>query len=206
MATEPALPPDEAPLDEAAVDLLLSNMGTKLVLVGGQALGFWMSRFAIEPVEGVAISNDGERHLWREEGHLRGEAFQQTVHPAAEHGAHQHVRIQRRWREASRPCASACCCARSFGFAQGVEVTNRGFDIVLRQRHHSFELVRRVAQGLEVDLGGAGRGDEEAHGLAMPRHGNGLLAVDELGQAGAELADADRLGFHGVLQAMGDKP
>lgn len=60
MTTEPVLPPGEAPLDEAAVDLLLSNMGTDLVLVGGQALAFWMSRFEIEPDEGVAISNDGD--------------------------------------------------------------------------------------------------------------------------------------------------
>lgn len=31
-----------------------------MVLVGGQALGFWMSRFEIEANEGVAISNDGD--------------------------------------------------------------------------------------------------------------------------------------------------
>lgn len=60
MPTEPVLPPDEAPLDEASVDLLLSNMGTDMVLVGGQALGFWMSRFGIEADEGMAISNDGD--------------------------------------------------------------------------------------------------------------------------------------------------
>ncbi|WP_430420418.1 hypothetical protein [Methylibium petroleiphilum] len=60
MTTEPVLPPDEAPLDEASVDLILSNMGTDMVLVGGQALGFWMSRFDIEPDEGMAISNDGD--------------------------------------------------------------------------------------------------------------------------------------------------
>jgi hypothetical protein len=60
MATEPLLPPEEAPLDEASVDLLLSNMGTDMVLVGGQALGFWMSRFGIEPDGGTAISNDGD--------------------------------------------------------------------------------------------------------------------------------------------------
>jgi hypothetical protein len=40
----------------------------------------------------------------------------------------------------------------------------------------------------------------------MPRDGHRLLVVDELGQAGAEFADADRLGFHAVLQAVGDKP
>lgn len=60
MATEPALPPQDAPLDAEAVDLFLSNMGTDMVLVGGQALGFWMSRFGIEPVDGTAISNDGD--------------------------------------------------------------------------------------------------------------------------------------------------
>ncbi|WP_234193019.1 hypothetical protein [Pseudacidovorax sp. NFM-22] len=60
MATEPVLPTDEAPLDEASVDLLLSNMGTDMILVGGQALGFWMSRFGIETDGGVAISNDGD--------------------------------------------------------------------------------------------------------------------------------------------------
>ncbi|MBB4843350.1 hypothetical protein HNP55_001869 [Paucibacter oligotrophus] len=27
------------------MDLLLSHLGTDMVLVGGQALGFWMSRF-----------------------------------------------------------------------------------------------------------------------------------------------------------------
>lgn len=60
MSTEPLLPPGDAPLDDASVDLLLSNMGTGMVLVGGQALGFWMSRFGIEADGGVAISNDGD--------------------------------------------------------------------------------------------------------------------------------------------------
>ena len=60
MPTAPLLPEDEAPLDEESVDLFLSHMGTDMILVGGQALGFWMSRFGIEPDEGVAISNDGD--------------------------------------------------------------------------------------------------------------------------------------------------
>jgi len=59
MTTEPLLPPDEAPLDAASVDLILSNMGGDMILVGGQALGFWMSRFDIEPDGGAVISNDG---------------------------------------------------------------------------------------------------------------------------------------------------
>lgn len=59
MPTAPVLPPDEAPLDEKTVDLFLSNMGTDMVLVGGQALAFWMSRFGIDR-DDVAISNDGD--------------------------------------------------------------------------------------------------------------------------------------------------
>ncbi|SCK08155.1 hypothetical protein VAR608DRAFT_0218 [Variovorax sp. HW608] len=59
MATSPTLPFDEAPLDAATVDLLLSNMGVDMVLVGGQALAFWMDRYGINP-DGVAISNDGD--------------------------------------------------------------------------------------------------------------------------------------------------
>ncbi len=59
MATQPLLAPDEAPLDDATVDLLLSHMGTGMVLVGGQALAFWMLRFGID-WGGAAISNDGD--------------------------------------------------------------------------------------------------------------------------------------------------
>lgn len=60
MATQPKLPSNEAPLDQKSVELFISNMGTDMILVGGQALGFWMSRFGIEPDEGVSISNDGD--------------------------------------------------------------------------------------------------------------------------------------------------
>ncbi|CAN7690090.1 hypothetical protein J2W39_003647 [Variovorax paradoxus] len=59
MATEPVLPAGESPLDKETVDLFLSNMGTDMVLVGGQALAFWMDRFGIV-AEGAAISNDGD--------------------------------------------------------------------------------------------------------------------------------------------------
>jgi hypothetical protein len=59
MTTRPALPSPEAPLDESTIDRFLSHMGTDMVLVGGQALRFWMSRFGIEP-NGMAISNDGD--------------------------------------------------------------------------------------------------------------------------------------------------
>lgn len=59
MATKPNLPPDEEPLDAKTVDRLLSSMGTDMILVGGQALAFWMDRFGIDP-RGAAISNDGD--------------------------------------------------------------------------------------------------------------------------------------------------
>lgn len=59
MVTQPLLAPDEASFDEATVDLLLSNMGTDMVLVGGQALAFWMSRYCVQRGD-AAISNDGD--------------------------------------------------------------------------------------------------------------------------------------------------
>lgn len=59
MATQPVLPPGEAPLDARTIDLFLSNMGTDMVLVGGQALAFWMDRYGIAARE-AAISNDGD--------------------------------------------------------------------------------------------------------------------------------------------------
>lgn len=59
MATTPKLPPGEEPLDAATIDLFLSNMGTDMVLVGGQALAFWMDRFGIK-ADRAAISHDGD--------------------------------------------------------------------------------------------------------------------------------------------------
>ena len=59
MATKPSLPDDEQPLDAATVDLLLSNIGTDMIVVGGQALAFWMDRFGVD-ADGAAISNDGD--------------------------------------------------------------------------------------------------------------------------------------------------
>lgn len=59
MATSPRLPDDEAPLDRRTLDRFLSSMGTDMVLVGGQALAFWMQRFGIDS-EQATISNDGD--------------------------------------------------------------------------------------------------------------------------------------------------
>jgi hypothetical protein len=59
VAPKPTLPVDEEPLDARTVDLLLSNMGTDMILVGGQALAFWMDRFGVV-AGGTAISNDGD--------------------------------------------------------------------------------------------------------------------------------------------------
>ncbi len=59
MPTQPVLPADEEPLDAATLDAFLKGMGTDMVLVGGQALAFWMDRYEIEP-HGAVISNDGD--------------------------------------------------------------------------------------------------------------------------------------------------
>jgi len=59
MATRPAPPDDEAPLDADTVDRLLSSLGTDMVLVGGQALAFWMDRFGIGAGE-MVVTSDGD--------------------------------------------------------------------------------------------------------------------------------------------------
>jgi hypothetical protein len=58
-ATEPWLPEGETPLDAATLDAFLQGMGTRMVLVGGQALAFWTDRYGITPTA-AAISNDGD--------------------------------------------------------------------------------------------------------------------------------------------------
>jgi hypothetical protein len=58
-ATEPLLPENEAPLDAATLDALLKEMGTDMVLVGGQALAFWMDRYGVTSTA-ATVSNDGD--------------------------------------------------------------------------------------------------------------------------------------------------
>lgn len=57
--TAPLLPEGEAPLDAGTLDAFLKGMGTDMVLVGGQALAFWMDRYGIQPAA-ATISNDGD--------------------------------------------------------------------------------------------------------------------------------------------------
>lgn len=59
MATTPRLPDDEAPFDPATLDQFLRSMGADMVLVGGQALAFWMQRYGID-AQRATISNDGD--------------------------------------------------------------------------------------------------------------------------------------------------
>jgi hypothetical protein len=57
--TDPKLPPGESPLDPRTLHAFLACMSEDMILVGGQALSFWMQRFHIE-ADGMAISNDGD--------------------------------------------------------------------------------------------------------------------------------------------------
>jgi hypothetical protein len=59
MPTSPRLPDDEAPFDLETLDRFLSCMGPDMVLVGGQALAFWMQRFGIDAQQ-ATVSNDGD--------------------------------------------------------------------------------------------------------------------------------------------------
>lgn len=58
-ATRPVLQTDEVPLDAATLDAFLEDMGTDMVLVGGQALAFWMDRYGVTSAA-ASISNDGD--------------------------------------------------------------------------------------------------------------------------------------------------
>ncbi len=57
--THALLPDGEAPLDRATLEAFLRAMGSNMVLVGGQALAFWMDRYGIQP-QGATVSNDGD--------------------------------------------------------------------------------------------------------------------------------------------------
>ena len=59
MSTQPETPDDEEPLDAATIDRLLTSMGTDMVLVGGQALSFWMERYDISAGDAL-VTNDGD--------------------------------------------------------------------------------------------------------------------------------------------------
>lgn len=59
MVTSPKVPSDEAPFDEASLDAFLRSMSNDMVLVGGQALAFWMARYKLRP-DAAVISNDGD--------------------------------------------------------------------------------------------------------------------------------------------------
>lgn len=50
---------DEAPLDAATIVRFLSSMGTDMVLVGGQALSFWMNRYDISAGDAL-VTHDGD--------------------------------------------------------------------------------------------------------------------------------------------------
>lgn len=59
MATSPELPAGEAPFDQATLEAFLRSMPAEMILVGGQALAFWMNRYGVQS-DGAVISNDGD--------------------------------------------------------------------------------------------------------------------------------------------------
>lgn len=50
---------NEVPLAPAELDRLFSNMQPDMVLVGGQAIAFWLSRYGLD-TEGMPVSRDGD--------------------------------------------------------------------------------------------------------------------------------------------------
>lgn len=58
--TKPQLPRDEAPLTAKDVVHMLGAMPPHMVLVGGQALAFWMNYYGVRPGAGAEITSDGD--------------------------------------------------------------------------------------------------------------------------------------------------
>lgn len=59
MAPSPKLPSDEALLTDAQIERVFANVGEDMVLIGGQALQFWMLRFDI-PAQDLTFSSTAE--------------------------------------------------------------------------------------------------------------------------------------------------
>ena len=55
MTTRPKLPDDESAFDRDTVDRMLSALGPDAVLVGGQALTFWMDRFGLAIARNTSV-------------------------------------------------------------------------------------------------------------------------------------------------------
>ena len=58
--TKPQLPSDETPLTGEDVAHMLGAMPPRMILVGGQALAFWMEHYGIKAGAGAEITSDGD--------------------------------------------------------------------------------------------------------------------------------------------------
>ena len=59
-ATRPQQPRDETPMTGEDVTHMLGAMPPQMILVGGQALAFWMEHYGIKPGTGAEITSDGD--------------------------------------------------------------------------------------------------------------------------------------------------
>jgi len=57
--TRPVVPSDEVALDQATLDRFVASLGPDMILVGGQALAFWMDRYELRDADDM-ISSDGD--------------------------------------------------------------------------------------------------------------------------------------------------
>lgn len=58
--TKPQFPSDETPLTGEDVAHMLGAMPPQMILVGGQALAFWMEHYGIKASNGAEITSDGD--------------------------------------------------------------------------------------------------------------------------------------------------
>lgn len=59
MKTRPTVPGDEVALDQETINRFLASLGPDMILVGGQALAFWMDRYGLRDPDDL-VTADGD--------------------------------------------------------------------------------------------------------------------------------------------------
>lgn len=82
MATRPLQSADLAPLDSALLNRFLAELREDMVLVGGQALSFWLLRYDLLP-DGATVTHDGDAIGRLEQAEAIAHALSATLLPSA---------------------------------------------------------------------------------------------------------------------------
>ena len=197
MATRPKLPLGEAPLDAASVERLLANLGADMVLVGGQALAFWMSRFDID-AEGRHLQRRRCAGLGRARNAARRVASgaSRTARAYQPHGHRCQLRLPAR----AAACPTSTCCTSSTpspARAKSAEFTRRVISNSIEVEWQSGRVIR-VMEPFDVLESRAQNAvglfeDKGPHVVTQARWAV-LVAREALLRLAQDSASTDRLG------------